>query len=237
MDNLNIAAAFNRAAHCYDEHSSLQQGIGEHLIKLLPDHPYRRTLDLGCGSGLTTRKLFSSIHCKQLDAMDISTAFIASNQNQSSSIHYFEQDFDSFTPAQHYDLIFSNMALQWSNDLTQLITRYFSRLKRPGLFAFSIPLQDTLRELIPYFSINQFESADILFNFFSDNRISIRHFETQTSILSFANTRDALHSIKKVGANYTRTRTTRRPLKSFLLSDTINQLTYHIGYFILEKSA
>jgi malonyl-CoA O-methyltransferase len=235
-----IAAAFNRAASSYDEHARVQYKVGCELIKqLMTCHQhFNVVLDAGCGTGLITNLLARNIKYQSIDAIDIAEALLISNhtnfpeRTQRSSL-----DYNNIATLTHrYDLIFSNMALQWSATLSHTLEIFHERLNHHGLLCFSIPLVGTFQEISKSFSLHPLPNFEMIENILFKLGYQMIHSQQKSYLDKFENTLSALRSIKLVGANHTDFRNTIGLRgKGCLTEKPIHHLTYIIGFFIAEK--
>ena len=56
--NAKVAEAFAARAQGYEQNASLQADIAEKLARLLPELERPKILEIGCGTGFLTRRLF-----------------------------------------------------------------------------------------------------------------------------------------------------------------------------------
>jgi trans-aconitate 2-methyltransferase len=118
------------------------------LLALLEVRPNLKVVDLGCGTGELTCQLAEALpnsHVIGLDSssqmLDAARARSFSNASPSTSFRtslYFEQG-DQAQLTGEWDLIFSNAALQWSENHTELIPRLYERLLTGGQIAVQVP--------------------------------------------------------------------------------------------------
>lgn len=239
--NAKIKAAFDQAADSYDLHCDLQKITGDALLCLLKSHSFTspHTIDLGCGTGLVTQKLFNCFQHQSFHAIDFSPHLLAKAAARLSTTHaeVYAANFDQLPSyLKSFDIIFSNMALHWSEHLPHTLAAITSLLNNKGILAFSIPLPGTLIELETHFSINPLIDAAAIVAQLKQNHCNILGNIHEKITLQFANTLSALQSIKKVGANKVIHRTSRHLKgKSFITNLQIRTLTYHIGYFLAQK--
>jgi malonyl-CoA O-methyltransferase len=239
--NQRIKATFNKANESYDDHCALQKNIGNNLVDYLTQFNYKtsRIIDLGCGTGIVTEHLMNTLTYHDFHAIDFAERMLIKTRGRlaSTNIKIYSANFDNLpTFTQKFDLIFSNMALHWSNHLLQTLEMIIKQLSKNGIIAFSVPLPGTLAELQPHFSINSFFPPHLIIETLEKNTCELLlHYQEET-ILPFNNTLAALRSIKNVGANAA---TNRGKTHYYGQSDfhkiQLTKLTYHIGYFIARK--
>ncbi len=121
------------------------------------------------------------------------------------------------------------MSLQWSENLEFSLSNIRSNLNPGGILAFSVPLSGTFDNL--NVSTMSFLSFTQIKQLLSDWEIIYANNE-EISYL-FPSLIEALRSIKLVGANYCKTRSTK--LISRDKSDCL--LKYNIGYFVVKSSS
>jgi malonyl-CoA O-methyltransferase len=238
-----IQQAFDRAAHSYDKHSDVQQQAGiklTHLLKSLRPQA-KHLLDMGCGTGMTTAYLASQYQYEDFHAIDIAPSLLAKAHQRLANlaIHVYEKNFDELAgQAASLDIIYSNMAVQWSRNLSALLQTTHTLLKDEGLIALSIPLAGTFTELHSYCELNALYDHETIANILTQSGYHILLQETESITLSFPHIIHAIKSIKQIGANHVIQRSCkglgkRSPFKKMGSS----QLTYVIGYFIARKNS
>lgn len=236
-----IKTCFNKAEDSYDEHCYLQRHSGKKLISLLPETSTssNKILDAGCGTGLITQQLALVYPYQDFLAIDIADRLLAIADNRLKHLGIITQlaDFQTLSYKDRaFSLIFSNMALHWSQDIEASFLSLYNVLHENGVFAFSIPLIGSLHELQPYVVINSFFSSAEIKSKLQNISYKIITTHVEKTILKFKNTRMTLQSIKRIGANFTG----KKPQpglcgKSFLQKANLQKLTYHIGYFVAQK--
>ncbi|KAA3629397.1 MAG: malonyl-[acyl-carrier protein] O-methyltransferase BioC [Proteobacteria bacterium] len=153
LDKRAVRAAFNRAAASYDAAAGLQREVGERLLERLDWIKFQpqQILELGCGTGHCTRILERRYRKGRLVALDLAEAMLERARRGGGWFHktrYLCGDAERLPVADaSADLIFSNLTLQWCNDLGATF-REFRRVLRPGgVVLFSTFGPDTLYEL------------------------------------------------------------------------------------------
>jgi len=156
-DKRLIAASFSRAAITYDSAAELQRSVGAGLLNLLHCHrPLAEEklearghwLDIGCGSGYFTRKLAQCYPNAAGTALDIAQGMLHHARKQGGATHWIAGDAENLPfAAESFDLLFSNLCLQWCANLEQVLHEARRVLRPGGLFAFTSLASGTLGEL------------------------------------------------------------------------------------------
>ncbi|MBC7878038.1 MAG: methyltransferase domain-containing protein [Anaerolineales bacterium] len=108
------------------------------LLKLVLIRPNLKAVDLGCGTGELTRILADALPESNVTGLDSSLQMLNKAASYSSPNLKFEQgDLSALTGS--WDLIFSNAAIQWSEDHENLIPQIFSTLNPVGQLCVQIP--------------------------------------------------------------------------------------------------
>lgn len=108
------------------------------LLKLLDSRPGLRVVDLGCGTGELTRRLADSLPGSDILGLDSSPQMLEMAQEHIRPGLRFEPGNQAKLDGK-WDLIFSNAALQWSENHQGLIPDLFDRLTAGGQIAVQVP--------------------------------------------------------------------------------------------------
>src|SRR5512138_2043460 len=108
------------------------------LLALVEKRPHLRVVDLGCGTGELTRQLADALPDSDVIGLDSSAQMLEKAASFSSSNVHFEQG-DQAELTGEWDLIFSNAALQWSENHAELIPRLYRSLAPGGQIAVQVP--------------------------------------------------------------------------------------------------
>ncbi len=149
MDKDIIARNFSRCARLYDRYADIQMTAAAELVRLLPNKGVENILEIGCGTGNYTAVLRERFGSAGIKALDISKAMIeaAKGKPRQSDIEFIVADAESFCPDEKFDLITSNAAVQWFEDLDRAVSRYSDALTERGRMIFSTFGPETFREL------------------------------------------------------------------------------------------
>lgn len=108
------------------------------LLALVEKRPDLKVVDLGCGTGELTRQLADSLPNSAVTGIDSSAQMLEKAAAFASSNLHFERG-DQAQLTGEWDLIFSNAALQWSENHPELIPRLYRQLAPGGQIAVQVP--------------------------------------------------------------------------------------------------
>ena len=108
------------------------------LLALVQVRPNLRVVDLGCGTGELTHQLAEALPNSEVTGIDASSQMLEKARSYSTERLHFEQG-DQVQLEGIWDLIFSNAALHWSENHSELIPTLFRRLAPGGQIAVQIP--------------------------------------------------------------------------------------------------
>jgi trans-aconitate 2-methyltransferase len=108
------------------------------LLALVEVRPNLKVIDLGCGTGELTRELADKLPNSKVTGLDSSAQMLEKAASYSTSNLLFEQG-DQSQLTGEWDFIFSNAALQWSENHTELIPSLYNKLTPSGQIAVQIP--------------------------------------------------------------------------------------------------
>ena len=151
LDTRHVRHAFGRAAATYTAHAILQHEVEQRLLERLEymDSEPQRVLDVGCGPGgaaLVLRKRWKSA---QVVALDLALPMLRRiRSGWLRPLARVNADARALPLADaSVDMLFSNLCLQWIDDVPALFDE-FRRVMRPrGYLAISTFGPDTLHEL------------------------------------------------------------------------------------------
>jgi len=162
IDKARVKHSFNRAATTYDAAAVLQKEVRERmlerlaLVKIAPD----TILDAGSGTGQAGRLLQKRYPVSQLIQLDIALRMLEKGRAASSIKDKINRlfgvpasravcaDIESLPLSEaSVGLAWSNLAIQWCNDLDRAFGEVNRVLQPGGLFMFSTFGPDTLKEL------------------------------------------------------------------------------------------
>lgn len=146
-----IKQSFNKAAQSYDAAAHVQKEAAELLFERLAFFNIEPTciLDMGAGTGFITQQLADHFSGAHVIASDIAINMLnVIKQYQKANLSCSCADANKLPFADDsVDVIFSNLMLQWCDDLPTVFREWQRVLKPKGLLLFTSFGPDTLHEL------------------------------------------------------------------------------------------
>ena len=161
MDKARVRTSFDRAAQTYDAAAVLQKLVRTEmlsrldLVKIMP----KMILDAGCGTGHGSFALQKKFSGARVLSLDIALGMLQKTHQQQPTIKKWLNklfrrknlicaDIEQLPIAsKSLDMLWSNLALQWCNDLDAAFSEICRVLQPNGLLMFSTFGPDTLKEL------------------------------------------------------------------------------------------
>ncbi len=200
---------FSQAAVDYDRYEMSQQSCAEDLLNNLvaaeisPD----KILDIGTGTGSLLKGLSALYPKAKIFALDIAYNMLDCARKKTGKDYFIQAD-SQWLPFREnvFDLVVSNLAFQWLEDVEKAFGDIFCLLVNNGVFSFTTFGPDTLREIktifpqlnehfrLPYSSELEFflEKAGFFIQE-SSVKIEKRYYSSLLEIIRW---------LKKIGANY-----------------------------------
>jgi malonyl-CoA O-methyltransferase len=158
MDKQQVRRAFSRAAASYDVAAVLQREVLSRMLGRLDVVALspQQILDAGCGTGLAGRYLAARYNKSQVLGLDFSSPMLHIAERRISWVKRWIDKRHKFVCGDieampvgtgKIDLVWSNLALQWCNDLDGAFREMHRVLRAEGLLMFSTFGPDTLKEL------------------------------------------------------------------------------------------
>lgn len=161
IDTRLARLAFERAAATYDNAAVLQRQINDTMFARLEYIKTQPTLilDAGAGTGYGTRQLKTRYRQARVVELDLAHAMLMKADVPKRWWHKSSRrlavcgNLESLPfQADCFDMVWSNLALQWVNDLDGVFKAFNRLLRANGLLMFSTFGPDTLKELRAAFS-------------------------------------------------------------------------------------
>ena len=220
IDKRAVRLAFSRAASQYDAAAVLQREVCQRMldrldwVKLQPG----QVLDVGCGTGWGTRQLAARYPAAQVLALDIAYGMLQQARGESGGWKkwfsarrqaYLCADVEALPlAAGSAELIWSNLALQWCNDLPATFRELQRTLKVDGLLMFSTFGPDTLKELRAAFQgvdghnhVSRFADMHDIGDMLVEAGFAEPVMDMEVLTLTYADVRAVMQDLKSIGAH------------------------------------
>jgi malonyl-CoA O-methyltransferase len=220
IDKQQMRRAFNRASTSYDAAAVLQREVCTRMlerldyIKLQPG----RVMDAGSGTGWGTRQLTQRYPAAQMIALDIAIGMLQTAQGR---FGWWQKLFGGTKQLQvcadvealpiaanSLDIVWSNLAVQWCNNLPATFVELHRVLKVDGLLMFSTFGPDTLKELRMAFNgvdehnhLNRFADMHDIGDMLVQSGYANPVMDMEYITLTYDDVRTVLHDLKTIGAH------------------------------------
>ena len=211
LSSQDVARSFSQAAKTYDAAAFFQRIAGERLFERLDYFKLepKNIVDLGCGTGVFTRELSQRFPQAKTTGVDIAEGMIAWCKQQSQSEEYVCADAVSLPFEDNsVDLIFSNLSIQWVEDLEKLFVELNRVLKPEGLLLFTTLGPDTLKELKQSFSeVDQYQHVNdfIDMHHVGDAMLQAKMLDpvvdAEPVVISYDKATELMRDLKDIGAH------------------------------------
>lgn len=244
IDKKRVINAFNKAATQYDKVAQLQQTVAIELISLLSFSPATpiTILDIGSGTGYLLKLLNKKFSQSQIIAIDIASQMLEINKaiNESSQLSYLCTDTEKLALDNNVaDLIISNMALHWCNNLEKTLQELHRVLKAGGHIHIATLGPKTLYELRECWQlidnnqhVNDFIKPTTLKSLLIDLKFKNINIETNIVHQQYKTVYDIMKNLKTLGAS---NNNFGRP-KTLVGKQKFKQLAYHYEKFRNDKN-
>lgn len=221
---------FNKNFGTYDENAIVQKKVADELLKLMKENlekkSYTTIFEIGCGTGIFTKKYLKSFQCDSLILNDIcdTREFFDKVDYKKFIVENIEK-----IEIEKTELILSSSVLQWVQDLEKVVKNISQKC---DFFCFSIYIYENLLEVKKYFDVSLDyykveEIREILNRYFK-----IVDYKNEEIKLSFDTPFLALKHLKKTGVTgINQEISTIGKIKNY----PYKTLTYKVAYFVCIK--
>jgi malonyl-CoA O-methyltransferase len=221
LDKRQLRRAFDLAADTYDAAAVLQHEVCNRMfsrldyIKVRP----RAILDAGSGTGNALTELLARYPQTPLVALDIALAMLQRGRTRlrwwqglpglRPPLHSVCADIERLPLApESIGLIWSNLALQWVNDLPHAFAEMYRALAPGGLLMFSTFGPDTLKELRRAYEgtdgrthVNRFVDMHDIGDMLVHAGYADPVMDMEPFTLTYDDVRDLMRDLKSIGAH------------------------------------
>lgn len=214
LDKRIVINRFDRAAKSYDNAAILQEEVLNRLLQRLRyiRHQPATIIDVGCGTGKGIRGLQKHYPRAQVYAIDIAQQMLLQARSRYRFLarkRLLAADMERLPfAAECFDMVFSSLALSWSNDLRATMSE-FARVAKPGallLFTSFGPgslqeLAQSWRALDDYPHVHQFVDMHDVGDIMLAAGFAQPVVDAETIRLEYRDFRTLLDDLKQVGAS------------------------------------
>ncbi len=212
IDKGKVKQSFSHAASHYDEIAVLQKKVGLDLLNRFDVDYSKRFLDLGCGTGFLTQELIQKGGAQEIIAVDLALSMLKvarGKREQLASVQYICGDAGNLPLINNtIDIIISNLALQWCQDLAQVFNGFNQVLKQRGALMFSTFGPATLQELKSswqkvddYEHVNRFYTVEEMRVFLQQSGFTHIDIATKQYELKYPTVLALMKELKGIGAH------------------------------------
>jgi len=139
------AESFDRSARAYEQLVALNRAGSERLVRSLPDEPFPRLLDVGCGTGFATMRVVERGSVREVVGVDPSPPMLEVFAEHLAAHPEIAVDLrastaeDTGVPDGWADLVLCSMALHWMPDRPAAIWEMARALRPGGVLALLAP--------------------------------------------------------------------------------------------------
>ncbi|MGI9383705.1 MAG: methyltransferase [Methyloligellaceae bacterium] len=140
--NAQVAARFAARADTYDRYATIQASVADRLAEFLPELVAPDVLEVGCGTGLLTRKLVSAYPQGRFLVTDLAPEMlavcrrnVAPRNGQTVRLALMNAEVPDLSD--RFGLIATSMTLQWLSDPVDALARLRGHLQPGGSLVFA----------------------------------------------------------------------------------------------------
>lgn len=214
-----LRRAFERAAHDYDEAALLQREVGRRMLERLDLIRASPTLilDVGAGTGVCSARLARRYKNARVIAVDLALNMLKQARRRVPLINKWPRNRQAFVCADaerlpfdnaSVDMIFSNLTLQWCNDLDAAFGEFRRVLKPDGLLMFTTFGPDTLKELrASWMQVDDFNHVNAFIDMHDIGdallrvRLTAPVLDVEYFTLTYTDVLNLMHDLKTLGAH------------------------------------
>lgn len=249
IDKADVALRFRRSMESYDEHALAQQEIAGRLAELLEafcPQPGGRVLEIGCGTGLLTRRLAERYGAEGLWVNDLVAEMCvrAAERGGVPGGHCLPGDVEALPLEGSFGLMVSASTFQWLVRPGDTFRRLAAHLDDGGRLVFSTFGQDNFRELKALTGEGlAYRSTEEMRALLSES-FEVEYAEESRRVLSFREPLEVLRHVKLTGVNgsvshrsWSRGRLAEfcEAYRVLFAAEGEYPLTYHPQYFVCRK--
>lgn len=198
-----IKSHFEKSMDKYDDNAVVQKFLAETLAEETANikKDFGKILELGCGTGLLTRRICDKLSFQTYFANDLTEKSKKYLDKILKNYTYISGNAQKISPNTKFDLIISNAMFQWFKNLDEVTSKYRNLLNKEGILAFTTFSPDNFSELKAITGLSlDYKSEDELKKILEKN-YKILKIESYKKILEFKTPLELLYHMKNTGVN------------------------------------
>ena len=218
VDKKQVRRSFAEAVDTYDAAAVLQKEICQRLAEKLEYINFRpkRILDVGAGTGYASFTLQKIFPRAEIVALDIAMPMLQVARQRNGlwsrlrkKMRFINADTEQLPFNNNsFDLVFSNLTLQWVNNIDQALMEFRRVLDHDGMVLFSTFGPDTLKELRTswqsvdgYSHVNQFLDMHDIGDAMLRAKLAEPVMDTEYLTLTYQDVFGLMKDLKDIGAH------------------------------------
>ncbi len=204
VDKELVAQRFEQAASTYDSEALMQKSVASALWKLTLRHTKldvdSHVLEVGCGTGLLTRRLIEHLHPANIQLWDI--AMCPDGIDKTNFTRCDAELAIKSVPSGSFDLIISASTLQWFNSPSTFIADAVKALRPGGILAVSAYGPNMCGELRQAgYAVSNYPSLESLLSQLEADSVTVIEAVGDTLCQQFDSPRDVIRHLRATGVN------------------------------------
>ena len=218
IDRQLARRAFERAASSYDEAAVLQREVNYHLLERFDYIHFTPStiLDVGCGTGYASFALHKRFKQAHIYSLDMALPMLTMMRSQitlltrlKNRLHLLGGYAEKLPLADNsVDLVYSNLTIQWVNDIDAVLNEFKRVLKPGGMLLFSTFGPDTLKELrMSWQSVDEYTHVSPFLDMHDIGDAMLRAhlaepvMDVENFTMTYSNVFKLMHDLKAIGAH------------------------------------
>jgi malonyl-ACP O-methyltransferase BioC len=204
INNKHIKKQFEKSMKVYDKNASVQKLMGDKLLFELSkiSTSFDNILEIGSGTGLLTKKFIKILNFKTYFANDLVEKSKNYIQRIIPEVKFLGGNALKIRPSKKIDLIISNAAFQWFDNLDKAIDILKLSLSQNGIIAFTTFSPENFKELTSITGLTlKYKTKDEIIEILKNHNFEILYNEEFYQRLEFKTPLELLAHLKNTGVN------------------------------------
>lgn len=203
-DNKHIKKQFEKSMKDYDKNATVQDLMASKMIFELVkiSDNYENILELGCGTGLLTKRAVKHLHFKNYCANDLVEKSKGYVQKVIPDVTFLAGNALKIKPSKKMDLVISNAMFQWFDNLDKALEILKLSTAKGGLLAFTTFAPSNFKEITEITGLTlKYKSKDEIEQILIKQGFSVLYSEDFYEVMTFKTPLELLAHMKNTGVN------------------------------------